>query len=82
MTGCYGYGEYTSCINSNPKLFHSYIKHRRVGISFRIGPIKTDDGFLSDNPIVMANCFAYSFASVFNTPDPSLSANSDVSHQV
>ena len=68
-------------INRNPKLFHSYIKHRRVSRP-SIGPIKTDDGFLSDDPTVMANCFAYSFASVFTTADPSLSVNSDVLHQV
>ena len=68
-------------INNNPKLFHSYVKHRRVARP-SIGPIKTNDGFLSDDPTVMANCFACSFASVFTTDDPSLTPNSDILHQV
>ena len=57
-------------IGSNPKLFHSYLKHRKVGKP-SIGPIKLQDGTLTDDPQLMADCFASSFASVFiaDTPD-------------
>ena len=53
-------------INSQPKLFHSYIKHRKVSRP-SIGPIKLPNGEISDDPALMANCFIQSFASVFQT---------------
>ena len=56
-------------ISFNPKLFHSYIKHRRVGRP-SIGPIRDINGDLSDDPFIMANNFAHAFSSVFTTVDP------------
>ena len=56
-------------IGSNPKLFHSYLKHRKVGKP-SIGPIKLQDGTLTDDPQLMADRFASSFASVFITDTP------------
>ena len=54
-------------ISSNPKLFHSYLKHRKVG-SPTVGPIKlTPSDELTDDPYAMASCFGRSFASVFNS---------------
>ena len=52
-------------INTQPKLFHSYIKHRRVGRP-AVGPIKLPDDSLTDEPLTMANCFAEAFSSVFD----------------
>ena len=54
-----------SQLKTNPKLFHSYIKHRRVGRP-SIGPLSLEDGSITDNPQQMANCFAESFSSVFS----------------
>ena len=48
----------------NPKLFHGYIKHRKVGRP-SVGPIRTNEGELTDNPVVMSECFASSFSSVY-----------------
>ena len=56
-------------ISFNPKLFHSYVKHRRVGRP-GVGPIRDFNGDLSDDPLVMANSFANAFSSVFTTVDP------------
>ena len=53
-------------INSQPKLFHSYIKHRKV-CRPSIGPIKLPNGDITDDSLSMANCFVHSFASVFRT---------------
>ena len=54
-----------SCqIGSSPKLFHSYIKHTRVGKP-SVGPIVLSNGNLTDDPKEMAEGFANSFASVF-----------------
>ena len=56
-------------LNSNPKLFHSYLRNRRVGRP-KIGPLKLESGETTDNPLDMAKCFASFFASVFVTDDP------------
>ena len=56
-------------ISKNPKLLHSYLKHRRIGRP-SIGPIMHSDGYLTDDPSIMAECFLTSFASVFNSVAP------------
>ena len=53
-------------VNTQPKLFHSYIKHRKV-CRPSIGPIKLPNGQITDDPVVMANNFVLSFARVFNS---------------
>ena len=57
-------------LKSNPKLFHGYIKHRKVGRP-SVGPIRADDGELSDDPAIMSECFANAFSSVYVTSIPS-----------
>ena len=52
-------------ICSNPKLFHAYIKNRKIGRP-TIGPLRLGDNSLTDDPSTMAACFAVSFSSVFN----------------
>ena len=65
------YEKSISCqIGPNPKLFHSYIKHRRVGKP-SVGPIILSNGILTDDPKQMAEGFAASFASVFVDVTPS-----------
>ena len=64
-------------ISFNPKLFHAYIKHRKIGRP-TIGPLRLGDGSLSDDPIIMATCFAESFSSVFNSEVP----NNPYPHQI
>ena len=54
-----------------PKLFHSYVRHKRVSRP-SIGPLRLSDGTLTDDPLAMANTFAYSFASVFDASVPSV----------
>ena len=51
-------------LKTNPKLFHGYIKHRKVGLP-SVGSIRTSEGELTDNPVVMSECFASSFFSVY-----------------
>ena len=54
-----------SQLGSKPKLFHSYIRHRKVGKP-KVGPLRTATGDLTDDPADMAAAFSYSFAGVFN----------------
>ena len=56
-------------LNVNPKLFHSYIKHKKVDKPV-VGPIRLSDGSLTDNSLTMANMFVRSFASVFSVESP------------
>ena len=56
-------------LDSKPKLFHSYIRYRKVGKP-SIGPIRLLSGHLSDSPQQMASCFVESFSGVFATTDP------------
>ena len=51
-------------IDRNPKRFHSYLKHFKTSRP-RVGPIMTDD-HLSDDPTIMAECFADAFYAVLN----------------
>ena len=62
-------------IKTSPKLFHSYLRHRRVGRP-STGPLKTDDGNITDDPTLMAKQFAQSFLGVFtSTPPPNPAAH-------
>ena len=53
-----------SQLSSNPKLFHSYIKHRKVNKP-TVGPLMLNSGALTDDPILMSECFLQGFSSVF-----------------
>ena len=64
-------------LSTEPKLFHSYLRHRRVGRP-TIGPLKTADGDVTDNPLEMAEQFVKSFKSVFATG----TLNNPAPHQV
>ena len=63
-------------LKTNPKFFHSYIKHRRIGSSC-VGPIKMTNGLLTDGPITMDEFFSDLFASV----SVSVLPDSSFSHQ-
>ena len=65
-----------SQVNSSPKLFHSYLKHRKTDKP-TVGPIRLNDGRLTDDPKLMADSFAESFSSVFAAAAPT----NDVPHQ-
>ena len=67
----------TNELVSNPKLFHSYLRRKKVGCP-SVGPLKLDDGSLSDDPLVMADKFALAFAEVF---DVSIVNHSPAPHQ-
>ena len=54
----------------SPKLFHSCIRHRRVGRP-TVVPLRLPNGKLSDEPSVMATMFVQTFASVFHDVEPS-----------
>ena len=56
-------------IKTSPKLFHSYMRHRRVGRP-SIGPLKIDDDSVTDDPTLMAKQFASSFLEVFSGVTP------------
>ena len=58
-----------SQLGTKPKLFHSYIRHRKVGKP-NVGPLRTSTGGLTDNPASMAAAFSSSFAGVFNPHPP------------
>ena len=69
----------TDQIDTNPKLFHSYIRHRRVGQP-SLGPLRLDDGRVVDDPGQMAQCFVQKFASVFITDSPTNPSPNQVFH--
>ena len=52
-----------------PKLFHSYIRKKKVGRP-SVGPLKLSSGKLSDDPAHMSEVFAESFASVYTRSVP------------
>ena len=58
-------------LTSNPKVFHSYIRHKKVGRP-GIGPLKSSSGLMIDYPYAMAELFASSFASVYSTTSPDM----------
>lgn len=58
-----------SQLKTNPKRFHAYLRHRRVGRP-TVGPLKVDDGTITDDPLAMSEHFARSFAGVFESDLP------------
>jgi hypothetical protein len=56
-------------INVAPKLFHSYIRHKKVSRP-TVGPLKLPCGRLVVDSIEMAEVFAQTFSSVYVTEDP------------
>ena len=58
-----------SQLNSRPKLFHAYVRHRKV-CRPSIGPVRLPSGEISDNPSVMAECFSASFSGVYSSHVP------------
>ena len=65
-------------LKTNPKLFHSYLRHRRVGRP-SVGPLKMADGSITDDPALMAERFAESFLRVFTDNVPLNPAPNQVS---
>ena len=53
----------------NPKLLHSYIRHKKVGRS-SAGPVKLPSGALTDDAKTMSECFADAFGSVYTRKTP------------
>ena len=51
-------------LNTKPKLFHSYIRHRKVGKP-TVGPLKLSTGEMTDDPGKMAEAFAEAFSDVY-----------------
>ena len=64
-------------IKKSPKLFHAYLKHRRVGRP-SVGPLKMSDGTLIDDPKLMSECFANAFSEVFSSSVPSAPAPNQI----
>ena len=69
-------------INTNLKLFHSYIKHQKLSPP-TIGPLQLQDDSLSDDPIIMTELFLQRFASVFrndaiHNPSPNQICNNNI----
>ena len=52
-----------------PKVFHSYIRERKVGCP-TVGPLRRDDGSLISDDVLMAESFCAAFSSVFNGNTP------------
>ena len=59
----------TDQLGTHPKLFHSYINHRKKGRP-SVGPLKNSNGALVDDPKLMADLFLRSFSGVFVTHAP------------
>lgn len=55
-------------MKENPKLFHSYIRHKELRSA--VGPLRLPTGDLSDDPAEMVECFSSSFASVYSPKLP------------
>ena len=55
--------------HSNPRLLHSYIRHKKQYRS-SVGPIRTGSGDITDDPHDMANCFLAAFVSVSSGGQP------------
>ena len=62
-----------SQLKDTPKLFHSYIKHRKVGRP-GVGPLKLNSREITDDPSKMAEAFVNAFSSVFSTRAHDVSA--------
>ena len=55
----------TSLLTDNSKMFHSYIRRKKVGAP-TIGPLRRPDGTVTDNNCEMAAIMAKEFSSVFS----------------
>ena len=58
--------------NTNPKLLHSYVRHKKVGQPC-VGPLVTREGVMTNDCKAMADVFVKAFASVYqnqNLPNP------------
>ena len=69
-----------SQINTKPKLFHSYVRHRKVGKP-SVGPLKLCTGEMTDDPSKMAEALAVAFSGVYagtapSDPEPHQTCNS------
>ena len=66
-----------SCVvelQSNSKIFYSYIKYKKVCRS-TAGPIRATEGIITDDPKSMTNCFADVFLTAFTDtvrPNPAV----------
>ena len=66
-------------MKENPKLFHSYIRHKKVGRT-SVGPLYMSTGDLSDSPQDMVESFSQAFSSVYTShslPTPAPFQHSD-----
>ena len=75
---CRNFGLHSRCayearliaqIKINPKLFHSYIWHKKVGCP-SVGPLKLASGRLISEPYMLCEEFASVFSSIFVSEDP------------
>ena len=54
---------------SNPKQLHGYVRRKKVGCP-SVGPLRLEDGSLSDDPALMAETLASAFVSVHSDYTP------------
>ena len=66
-------------VKTNPKYFFSYAK-RKSTVATRIGPLKSDDGTLVQQPQEMADLLRKQYDKVFSVPDQSYDDGSLVCH--
>ena len=59
----------TQSLTQNPKVFHSYIRRKKVGKP-SIGPLRTADGEMVYDPKAMSELFATTFSSVYSASVP------------
>ena len=52
-----------------PKVFHAYIRERKVGCP-TVGPLRREDGSLISDDVLMAESFCAAFSSTFNGSTP------------
>jgi hypothetical protein len=53
-----------STLTDAPKLFHSYVRRKKVGAP-SVGPIRQNCGLIVDDPAILCEVFANSFSSAF-----------------
>ena len=53
----------------NPKVLHSYIRKKKVGRP-SVCPLRLDSGQLSNDPVILSECFAEAFSAVYNRVSP------------
>ena len=65
----------------NPKLLHSYIRHKKQH-RCSVGPLRLDADTISDDPKEMADCFLEAFSDIHTTAVPDNPAPHQRSHAV